>query len=179
MQFLFVLYFCAEESSLFFLIYLGMVMDIDAFLKKYEGSQRDMIITILEQIQEEYGYISEEAIIKTGKLLKMPASKIFGVTTFYDHFLFSPPAHNAIKVCNGTACHVLGSAEVLKELENTLQIKSGETTRDGSFSIVNVPCIGACGCGPVITINREFYPKTTSNAIKQIIESCKNEMQSK
>lgn len=175
----FVLYFCAEELTLLSIIHRSMVMDIDALLKNYEGSQRDMIISILEKVQEEYGYISEEAIIKTGRLLKMPASKIYGVTTFYDHFRFSPPSRNTIKVCNGTACHVLGSGEVLNELENLLQIKPGETTRDGSFSIEDVPCIGACGCGPVISVNEEFYPKTTTNELKQIIESCKNNKQSK
>jgi NADH-quinone oxidoreductase subunit E len=77
-------------------------------------------------------------------------------------------------ICRGTACHVLGSLTVLQELEKTLKIKAGQTTRDGLFSIEIVACIGACGLAPVINVNGTFHAKVTVESIKEIIESYRN-----
>ena len=153
-----------------------MTTDIDAILEKFAGSQRDNLIPILENIQEEQGYISEEAIVKVGRFLQLPASKIFGVATFYDYFHFEPKAKFQIKMCNGTACHVLGAGTILQELENVLKISVGQVSRDGAFGLEVVSCIGACGSAPVLLINDEFYPNLTSSGLKQIIEDCKKKL---
>lgn len=147
-----------------------MKTNIDIILEKYENVGRDNLIPLLQEIQEKEGYISEEAIVKTGKKLNLPTSKIYGVATFYNQFRFEPIGKYHIQVCRGTACHVLGSATVLQELESMLKIKAGQTTRDGLFSIEVVACIGACGLAPVISINGEFYANVTSEKIKEIIE---------
>ena len=148
-----------------------MRKSIENILEKYDNSKRDALISLLQEIQENEGFLSEEAIVKTGKKLKIPTSKIYGVATFYNQFRFEPTGKYHVMVCRGTACHVLGSLTVLQELEKVLKIKAGQTTRDGLFSIEVVACMGACGLAPVININGSFYAKVTSESIKEIIES--------
>lgn len=143
---------------------------INKVFKKYQGAGRDSLIPILQDIQEEKGYLSEEAIVAVGTRLKLPASKIYGVATFYNQFRFNKPGKNHIQLCRGTACHVLGSATVLEELEKHLKIKAGQTTKDGMFSLEVVACIGACGLAPVIAINGEFHAKVTRDSIKKIVD---------
>ena len=148
-----------------------MKTTIDNILENYDNNGRDSLIPLLQEIQEKEGYLSEEAIVKTGSVLKIPTSKIYGVATFYNQFRFEPVGKYHIQVCRGTACHVLGSVTVLQEFESILRIKSGQTSRDGLFSIEVVACIGACGLAPVICINGEFYANVTTEKIKNIIEA--------
>ena len=150
-----------------------MSQTIDEIIRKYLNTQRDSLIPILQEIQEELGYLSEEAIIKVGEYLKLPSSKIYSVATFYDQFRFEPKGKFNIRICRGTACHVDGSEAVLREVERQLKISAGQTTRDGMFSIEVVNCIGACGIAPVIAINGDFYNKITPANIREIIQSCK------
>jgi len=150
-----------------------MSQTIDEIIRKYLNTQRDSLIPILQEIQEELGYLSEEAIIKVGEYLKLPSSKIYSVATFYDQFRFEPKGKFNIRICRGTACHVAGSESVLREVERQLKISAGQTTRDGMFSIEVVNCIGACGIAPVIAINGDFYNKITPANIREIIQSCK------
>jgi len=144
---------------------------IDQILQEFEGAKVDSLIPILQNIQDADGFLSENAIVKVGKTLNIATSKIYGVATFYNQFRFQPNGKYHIMVCRGTACHVLGSSTVLKELEKTLKIKAGQTTRDKLFSIEVVACIGACGLAPVININGEFFAKVTVDSLKEIIEN--------
>lgn len=146
----------------------------ESILEKYDDCKRDSLISLLQEIQESEGYLSEEAIVKTGKKLKIPTSKIYGVATFYNQFRFEPTGKYHVMVCRGTACHVLGSLTVLQEIEKVLKIKAGQTTRDGLFSIEIVACMGACGLAPVINVNGTFYANVTGVSIKEIIESYRN-----
>lgn len=148
---------------------------VDSILEKYPNAGGDSLIPILQAIQEKEGYLSEKSVVRVGEYLKLPTSKIFGVATFYNQFRFEPQGKNHVQICRGTACHVLGSATVLSELEKHLKIKAGQTTRDGLFSIEVVACIGACGLAPVISINGEFHAKVTANSMKTIIDSYKNQ----
>ncbi len=147
---------------------------IDKILEKSEQS-RDNLIPVLQEIQNQLGYLSEEAVEKVGKRLNLPTSKIYGVATFYNQFRFSPKGKYHIQLCRGTACHVLGSATVLEELEKFLGIKAGQTTRDGMFSLEVVACIGACGLAPVININGNFHAKVTPQSIKEIVKNYRKE----
>lgn len=145
--------------------------DIKKIFSKYPEAGRDNLIPILQDIQNENGHLSKESIVEVGSYLNIPSSKIFGVATFYNQFRFQPNGKYHVQVCRGTACHVLGSATVLQEMEKQLKVKAGETTRDGLFSIEVVACIGACGLAPVISINGEFYAKVTPASLAEIIES--------
>jgi len=151
-----------------------MKSTVQEILQQYPNAGHDSLIPILQMVQEKLGFLSEESVVEVGKHLKMPASKIFGVATFYNQFRFSAPGKYHVQVCRGTACHVLGSATVLDELEKQLKVKSGQTTRDKVFSLEVVACIGACGLAPVISINGEFHAKVTSESLKSILEDYRN-----
>jgi NADH-quinone oxidoreductase subunit E len=150
-------------------------MQIEEILIAHKDSEKDSLIPILQEIQESEGFLSKEAVIRVGKHLDIPTSRIFGVATFYNQFRFEPTGKYHIQICRGTACHVLGSSTVLDVIEKQLKIKAGKTTRDGLFSIEVVACIGACGLAPVICINGEFHAKVTPEKIKQIVETLKNQ----
>lgn len=144
-------------------------------LNKYGEAGRDSLIPILQEIQDNEGWLSEKSLTEVGQHLNLPVSKIYGVATFYNQFRFQPKGKNHIQICRGTACHVLGSSNVQTELEKILKIKTDETTKDGLFSLEVVACIGACGLAPVISINGKFYAKVTAESVKEIIESYKSE----
>jgi NADH-quinone oxidoreductase subunit E len=139
-----------------------------------ERISRDNLIPVLQEIQEKEGYLSEASVMEVGKKMGIPTSKIYGVATFYNQFRFEPKGKYHIQVCRGTACHVLGSATVLDQLEKTLKIKAGQSTRDGLFSVEVVACIGACGLAPVISINGEFFAKVTEQSLLTIVENFKS-----
>ncbi len=147
---------------------------INTILTNYPEKTEDQLIPILQDIQEKLGFLSELAIVTVGKHLNVPASKIYGVATFYNQFRFHAPGKNHIQICRGTACHVLGSGTVLEAFEKELKIKPGETTRDGFFSLEVVACIGACGLAPVISINGEFFGNVTADKIKSILDNYVN-----
>jgi NADH-quinone oxidoreductase subunit E len=143
--------------------------DIEVVLKKYPNAKRDALIPLLQAVQEAQGFLSREAVLRIGQHLNLPASKIYGVATFYNQFRFSAIGQNHIQVCRGTACHVRGSLAVLETILSELGVQAGETTRDGLFSVEVVACIGACGLAPVITINGEFFAGMTSDSTKELL----------
>ena len=144
---------------------------LDKILDAYAGAGRDQLIPLLQEVQEEEGYLSKEAIGQIGNQLGLPASKVFGVATFYNQFRFAPLGTYHIQVCRGTACHVKGSARVLEAVEKDLKIKPGETTRDGLFSLEVVACIGACGLAPVVSINGKCHASVTPDSVTEILDS--------
>jgi NADH-quinone oxidoreductase E subunit len=139
------------------------------------NEKREQLIPILQEVQEKNGYISRESIVEIAKRLSIPASKVFGVATFYNQFKLNAPGKYQIQICRGTACHVKGSKVILEALVNELKIKPGETTKDGLFSIETVACIGACGLAPVIAVNGKYYSKVTPDSIIKILNSYRNE----
>ncbi len=144
---------------------------LDTIFHKYPDAKRDSLIPILQEVQEVQGFISKDAVISIGKHLELPASKIYGVATFYNQFRFEPQGKYHVQVCRGTACHVKGSAAVLEGLKRELKIDAGQTTRDGLFSLEVVACIGACGLAPVINIAGNFHAKVESDDVKGILDS--------
>ena len=150
--------------------------DVAAVLDTFPNPTRDQLIPILQAVQERMGYLSRDAMIAVGSRLKLPASKVYGVATFYNQFRFQPKGKIHCQVCRGTACHVKGSAAVLEALKQTLKIDAGQTTRDGMFSIEVVACIGACGLAPVVAINGEFHAGVTPDKIRKIIKQYREEV---
>jgi NADH-quinone oxidoreductase subunit E len=144
---------------------------VNTILEKYNDAKRDSLIPLLQEVQELEGFLSESAIVEVGKKLKLSSSKIYGVATFYNQFRFDKPGQYQIQICRGTACHVKGSATVLKALEAELAVEAGQTTRDGLFSLEVVACIGACGLAPVISINGEFFAGVKPEDINGILET--------
>ncbi|MDD2804444.1 MAG: NADH-quinone oxidoreductase subunit NuoE [Elusimicrobiales bacterium] len=146
---------------------------VDKVLENYSFAKRDKLIPILQDVQAAEGFISKPAALKVARHLNIPASKVYGVATFYNQFRFKPVGKYHVMICRGTACHVKGSAAVLKMCEEVLGIKAGDTTRDGLFSIEVVSCIGACGLAPVISINGEFHAKVNADKLRKLVEDLK------
>jgi NADH:ubiquinone oxidoreductase subunit E len=146
---------------------------IEAILKEHAGAGRDSLIPILQQVQGDQGYLSRESIARIGRCLNLPASKIYGVATFYNQFRFQPKGKYHVTVCRGTTCHVKGSLKVLDMVSKALNLEPGKTGRDQLFSLEVVACMGACGLSPVVNINGEFYAKVTPMKLMKIIEECR------
>ena len=146
-------------------------------LREFVGAKRDSLIPILQKAQEVHGYLSEEAIAEIGRHLKLPASKVYGVATFYNQFRFAPKGKYHIMLCRGTACHVKGSIKLLDAVTRTLKLQAGQTTRDGMFSLEVVACMGACGLAPAMSINGEMHAKVTPKKVGKIIEECRSKEQ--
>ncbi len=144
---------------------------IKEILNNYKNCSRDQLIPLLQEVQDNDGYISRGAVVQIGEHLDLPASKIYGVATFYNQFRFEPKGKHHILICRGTACHVKSSLEILKSIEEELGIKAGNTTRDGLFSIEVVACLGACGLAPLINVSDEFYGSVTTESVKEIIRT--------
>jgi len=152
-----------------------MTTDIEPLVSKYPEGRRDALIPLLQDVQEAQGYLSRDAVIRIGRHLRLPASKVYGVATFYNQFRFQPLGRYHVQVCRGTACHVKGSLQALSALQRTLQIKPGQTSRDGVFSLEVVACLGACGLAPVIAVNGEFHANATSERVTRIIKTLRKE----
>jgi len=148
---------------------------IRSILKEFPNISRDSLIPILQKVQDDFGYLSEESVRVIGKYLNLPASKVYGLATFYNQFRFTPPGKYHIRVCDGTGCHLEGSGFILKELEKSLGIFDGETSRDGLFSLEVLSCIGACGHAPVISINGTYYSKLSKKRLNEIIAAIREE----
>ena len=115
----------------------------------------------LQKAQEIYGYLPIEVQKMVANGLDMTLDEIYGIATFYSQFSLTPKGEHRISVCMGTACYVKGSGKVLENLEKLLNIKNGECTTDGKFSLDACRCVGACGLAPVIMINDDVYGKLT------------------
>jgi NADH-quinone oxidoreductase subunit E len=153
-----------------------MSRKVESVLEKYPDASRDSLIPILQDVQEAEGFISKESVEEVGEYLNLPASKIYGVATFYNQFRFTPLGKYHIEICRGTACHVKGSGNILEEFKRQLDIMPGETTRDGLFSLEVVACIGACGLAPAITVNGEVHAKVTRDDVKKLIKNYRKEV---
>ena len=146
-----------------------MASSIESILIKYKSGRREDLIPLLQEIQEENGLISEDAIVKVGNLLGMSTTKIYGLATFYDQFRFIPTGKIHLKICHGTTCFLNGSQKIINHIKDELDIEPGQTTRDGSFSYEIVSCMGGCNNGPVIYVNGEYYSHIKSEQITELI----------
>jgi len=146
-----------------------MQASLDEIISRYKPGSRESLLPLLQDIQIEFGYLNEEAILRVGKHIKLPSSKVYGIATFYDQFRFVQKGKFHIKVCRGTSCHMFGSLSILREVERVLNLKEGQTSRDGRFSLEAVSCMGACGSAPVLNVNGEFKTAIAIQDIAQII----------
>ena len=142
---------------------------IDSILNSY-NHEKENIISILQEIQERYGYLHSNFIFYISKQLKISAAEIFSIITFYSQFTFQKRGKYVIVCCDGTACHVKGGPLILNFIENKLGIKSGETTDDLMFSIESVACLGCCAISPVCVINGQIYGDLTLKKISNILQ---------
>ncbi len=141
---------------------------IASILGKHPAN-RGSLIPILQDIQEKFGYLSEEAVAELERRMGISANEIFGVATFYTQFRFTPPGRHTILSCQGTACHVRGGHQILKELEQRLGVAAGQTTADGQFDLERVACVGCCALAPVVAVDGKVHAQVTTKKIPSII----------
>jgi len=128
------------------------------------------LMPVLQQAQEIYGYVPIEVQTMIAKGLNIPLEEVYGVSTFYAQFALNPKGKYSISVCLGTACYVKGSQSIHDKISEILNIKDGECTADGKFSLESCRCVGACGLAPVMMINDDVYGRLTPDMVKGILE---------
>ena len=130
---------------------------------------KSRLMAVMQEAQEIYGYLPIEVQNMIAEGMEIPLEKIFGVATFYAQFSLSPKGDYNISVCMGTDCYVKGAQSLLDTLEDELGIGVDECTADGKFSVEACRCIGACGLGPVLTVNDEVYGKLNADDLGNIL----------
>ncbi len=146
----------------------AMLEDIAAMLAAFE-KKRENLIPILQAIQERHAYLAPSAIRMAATHLGVSASEVYGVATFYNQFRFDPPGRRQIKVCLGTACHVVGGEIILENFERKLGVKRGETTPDGEFSVERVACVGCCALAPVAMVNEATHGHMAPSKVEGLL----------
>ena len=146
-----------------------MEEQLKAVFASYKGEKNELI-PVLQDVQEELGYLPEEAMQRVARFVRVPESKVFGVATFYARFHLNPRGKHIVRLCCGTACHVRGAKKVADKVKDVLKIGVGETTGDMKFTYEEVACIGACGLAPVMTIDEKTFGKLNPEKTRDIIE---------
>jgi len=144
-------------------------VQLTELLDHYQGYEGGLI-PVLQGAQDIYGYLPAEVLERISQELKIPFSEVFGVVTFYAQFHLKPRGRNIIRVCLGTACHVLGGSKIFNSLKDILGVDNGETTGDLRFTLESVACIGACGLAPCIMINDDTHGRLVTDSLKNILE---------
>lgn len=143
--------------------------ELEEFVNTLPKDQSSLI-EVLHKAQELFGYLPNEVQDFVAEKLGISSAKVYGVVTFYSYFTTVPRGKYVISICMGTACFVKGAGDVLEEFEKKLNIKSGETTTDGKFTIDVLRCVGACGLAPVVSVNDKVYGHFTKDRVDKILE---------
>jgi len=134
------------------------------------------LLSILQDIQTECGYLPEEKLIETAKTLGMPLIDVCGVATFYKSFSLKPRGRHLVKVCLGTACHVRAASRIVDEIGRKLNVRPGETSENGDFSLETVMCLGCCAIGPVVVIDGKYHGQVTPTKVESILRTIRGEV---
>lgn len=143
--------------------------EVNAILSKYKRDHSS-IIAILQDIQEQKGYLPRDVLEYVSEKIEIPLSKLYHLSTFYKAFSLEPRGKHLISVCLGTACHVRGAARLVDRLEGYLGISAGETTSDHNFSLETVNCLGACALGPVVIVDREYHGQMKPENVDDLLK---------
>lgn len=138
------------------------------------AQDRAQLIAILQEIQTQKNYLSQEDMTTVAEYLGISVSAVYSVATFYENFSLEPKGKHIIKVCDGTACHVRKSIPILEQLRSELGLSDKKvTTDDLGFTVETVSCLGACGLAPVLTVNDKVYPAMTPDKASALLSALK------
>jgi len=143
---------------------------LEEIFARCDGKPSDLI-PILQDIQDVLGYLPREAMTETARFLNIAETSVYGVVTFYTQFCLTPHGKHKIKICQGTACHVRGSREIMRAVEKKLGIKSEETTEDFLFSLERVACLGSCALAPVVMVDKKVHGAMTPAKIEALLDA--------
>jgi len=146
------------------------------FVDDIVGRNGKLLISVLEDIQDEYNYLPEEALREVAFKMRVPLRDVYGVSTFYNAFRLKPCGKHIINVCQGTACHVRGGKRVLDKLEGLLGIKAGENTQDMQFTLETVNCLGACALGPVMVVDGKYHGNMNQAKVESVLKQYRNKV---
>lgn len=144
--------------------------ELGKILHKFNDNP-DQLIPVLQEIQEEFGYLPKEAMAGAAKYLRVPESKVYAVASFYSQFRFEPKGRRTIQVCRGTACHVKGAPRILEEFKRVLGVEDGGTTEDGEYTLETVACLGCCALAPAAMVDEEVYANLTPQKVQELFGS--------
>lgn len=142
---------------------------VDEILSRYQD-QKWPLIPLLQEVQDEIGYIPPEAIEPIARGTGLFPVQVQGVITFYEQFHTIPRGKNIVRVCRGTACHVRGGRTILKIVKQNLDVEEGETTPDMNFTLETVPCLGTCFLAPSMMVNKNYYGKLAPPKVRNILQ---------
>lgn len=129
------------------------------------------LVSILQAVQEEYRYLPEEVMTFVATSLDISPARVYGVATFYSHFALEPKGKYVIRVCDGTACHVKGSMDLVDAIKDRIAFPEGKkTTLDMLFTLETVSCLGACGLAPAVVINEDVHGQMTPEKTKAVVD---------
>ena len=148
---------------------------VDALLDAYPRDRRHAL-AVMQDMQRQFGYVPREGLEALAIRLGRPLAELCGVATFYKALSLKPKGRRVIKVCDGTACHIRGSVNLINAIQRTLGIAPSETTPDGDFSLETVNCLGACALAPVMTIGDKYYGKVAVDSLPVIFEELRAEL---
>lgn len=146
--------------------------EVVCIIEKHKD-MKGALIPVLHEIQDLYGYLPEDALMKVSEKLNVPMTEIYGVASFYSIFALKPKGEHVIRVCLGTACYVKGSQSIIDKISQELDIEIGKTTKDGKFTLEATRCLGACGLAPVMVIGDRVYGRLTVEQIPRILSEYK------
>lgn len=146
---------------------------------KGREKQPGELIEVLQDIQQTYNYLPEEALKLVAQKLETPLIEVFRAANFYKAFTLQPRGKHLITVCMGTACYVRGAPKFLDEVLGQLNIKPGQTTEDGFFTVETVNCLGACALGPVVVLDGKYYDHMTAGKLRVLLQETRDKSQAK
>lgn len=142
---------------------------VSGIVTHYEAKPTALIM-VLQDVQKQFRYLPVEALKLVAQKMNLPIAQIYGVATFYKAFSLKPKGKHHICVCTGTACHVRQAPVIVDNLERSLGIKPGETTRDGEISFETVNCLGACALGPLVTVDDDYHGNMTVAKLNKVLD---------
>lgn len=149
--------------------------EIQRVIKQYpEGRQKSAILRVMHIVEEEAGgWLSPDTMDMVAEILSIEPIEVYEVATFYTMFNLQPVGKYVFEVCRTGPCMLVGSDNIITYLENKLNIKVGETTTDGMFTLKTAECLGACGYGPMLQCGEEFHEYLTPEKVDELIEACR------
>jgi NADH-quinone oxidoreductase subunit E len=143
---------------------------VEDVLREHDELSGESLIPLLQEIQGEVGFVSEDTMQKVSVRLGVPVARVYGVATFYNQFRFVPPGKHVVEVCRGTACHVKASRVLAQHLQRRLGLRDSGNSRDNRFTVLTVACLGACSLAPVVRIDGEFHGHLTPEGLDQLLD---------
>jgi NADH-quinone oxidoreductase subunit E len=149
---------------------------MDDIMERYP-EKPEYLIFYLQDIQSEFGYISQESMQEVCDRINVPLTQAYAVATFYQSFRLDPGGEHEIRVCLGTACHLKGGQRIVDELERKIGVKPGETTPDFKYTLSTVNCVGACALAPVVVVDEEYQPNTTAKKLEKFLTTLEQDIE--